>query len=97
MLLDVQAVLTKCRRLVVKDSAVNAIAYGAKLMIPRLLRCADGVAVDDEVVLMTTKGEAIALGIAQIATSAMATCNHGCVAKIKRVIMKPRTYPRRSV
>ena len=44
---------------------------------------------------MTTKGEAIALGIAQMTTSVMATCDHGCVAKIKRVIMERDTYPRR--
>ncbi len=45
----------------VKDSAVNAICYGAKLMIPGLLRFEGGIEVDDEVVLMTTKGEAIAV------------------------------------
>lgn len=81
------------KRIVVKDSAVNAICYGAKLvrvcdnaaprapaphpparppwlkvpsflsqMIPGLLRYADGIEIDTEVVLMTTKGEAIALG-----------------------------------
>lgn len=44
---------------------------------------------------MTTKGEAIALGIAQMTTSVAATCDHGCVAKIKRVIMERDTYPRR--
>ena len=43
---------------------------------------------------MTTKGEAIAVGIAQITTSVMATVDHGCVAKIKRVIMERDTYPR---
>ncbi len=82
--------LVKHKRIVVKDSAVNAICYGAKLvltspfalllhsystanrflrphfpyvqMIPGLLRYADGIEVNEEVVLMTTKGEAIALG-----------------------------------
>jgi H/ACA ribonucleoprotein complex subunit 4 len=44
---------------------------------------------------MTTKGEAIALGIAQMTTAVMATCDHGVVAKIKRVIMERDTYPRR--
>ena len=48
-----------------------------------------------QVVLMTTKGEAIAIGIAQMTTSVMATVDHGCVAKIKRVIMERDTYPRR--
>ena len=55
------------------------------------------VTASEQVVLMTTKGEAIALGIAQMTTSVMATCDHGCVAKIKRVIMERDTYPRRCV
>ena len=79
----------------VKDSAVNAVCYGAKMMLPGLLRFADGIEVGDEVVLMTTKGEAVALAIAQMTTSVMATCDHGVVAKIKRVIMERDTYPRR--
>ena len=44
---------------------------------------------------MTTKGEATAIGIAQMSTSTMVSCDHGCVAKIKRVIMERDTYPRR--
>ena len=60
-----------------------------------LLRYECGIDVNDEVVLMTTKGEAIAVGIAQMTTSVMASCDHGCVAKIKRVIMERDTYPRR--
>lgn len=42
---------------------VNAICYGAKLMIPGLLRYESGIELNQEVVIMTTKGEAIALGI----------------------------------
>ena len=44
---------------------------------------------------MTTKGEAVAVGIAQMSTADMASCDHGVVAKIKRVIMERDTYPRR--
>ena len=90
-----EVLLINFKRIVVKDSAVNAICYGAKFMIPGLLRFADGIDINDEVVLMTTKGEAIAIGIAQMTTSVMATCDHGIVAKIKRVIMERDTYPRR--
>ncbi|KAG0249926.1 centromere/microtubule-binding protein cbf5, partial [Mortierella polycephala] len=90
-----ETLLTTYKRVVVKDSAVNAICYGAKLMIPGLLRYESGIEVNEEIVLMTTKGEAIALGIAQMTTAVMATCDHGVVAKIKRVIMERDTYPRR--
>ena len=53
-----------------------------QMMLPGLLRFADGIEVGDEVVLMTTKGEAVALAIAQMTTSVMATCDHGIVAKV---------------
>jgi len=106
-----ETLLTTYKRIVVKDSAVNAVCYGAKLMIPGLLRYGtltfkygtidtnivpeSGIEVHEEVVLMTTKGEAIALGIAQMSTVELSTCDHGVVAKVKRCIMERDLYPRR--
>ncbi|KAJ8101121.1 pseudouridine synthase [Lipomyces tetrasporus] len=90
-----ESLLVTYKRIVVKDSAVNAVCYGAKLMIPGLLRYEAGIEVNEEVVLMTTKGEAIALGIAQMSTVELSTCDHGVVAKVKRCIMERDTYPRR--
>ncbi|CAM9319453.1 unnamed protein product, partial [Choristocarpus tenellus] len=94
-IMPLEVLLVTYKRIVVKDSSVNAICYGAKLMIPGLLRFADDIDLNTEVVMMTTKGEAIAVGIAQMTTAVMATCDHGMVAKIKRVIMERDTYPRR--
>ncbi|CAN6464605.1 unnamed protein product [Victoria cruziana] len=93
--MPLEVLLTSYKRLVVKDSAVNAICYGAKLMIPGLLRFENDIENGEEVVLMTTKGEAIALGIAEMTTAVMATCDHGVVARIKRVVMDRDTYPRK--
>ncbi|GLI76745.1 centromere/microtubule-binding protein cbf5 [Penicillium ochrochloron] len=90
-----ESLLTTYKRIVVKDSAVNAVCYGAKLMIPGLLRFESGIEVNEEVVLMTTKGEAIAIGIAQMSTVELTTCDHGVVAKVKRCIMERDLYPRR--
>ena len=90
-----ESLLTGMKRLVVKDSAVNAICYGAKLMLPGLLRYESGIEIGEEIVLMTTKGEAIAVGIAQMTTADLASCDHGVCATIKRVVMERDTYPRR--
>jgi H/ACA ribonucleoprotein complex subunit 4 len=79
----------------VKDSAVNAICYGARLMLPGVLRFAADIDLGQQVVLMSTKGEAIAIAHAQMSTAQMATCEHGTVAKTKRVVMERDTYPRR--
>ncbi|KAL5217607.1 hypothetical protein ABZP36_018291 [Zizania latifolia] len=95
VVMPLEVLLTSYKRLVVKDSAVNAICYGAKFMIPGLLRFENDIEVGEEVVLMTTKGEAIAIGIAEMTTAVMATCDHGAVAKIKRVVMDRDTYPRK--
>lgn len=90
-----ESLLLGYKRIVVKDSTVNAICYGAKLMIPGLLRYEAEIEVGEECVLITTKGEAVAIAIAQMNTSTMATCDHGVVAKVKRVVMERDTYPRR--
>lgn len=95
IVMPLEVLLTSFKRVVVKDSAVNAVCYGAKLMIPGLLRFADGIEAGDEIVMITTKGEAVAVGIAQMTTAVMATVDHGVVCKIKRVIMERDTYPRR--
>merc|ERR1712070_768128 len=95
VVMPLEVLFTKSKRIVVKDSAVNAICYGARLMIPGLLRFADGIEVNDEVVMITTKGEVIACGIATMTTAVMATCDHGMVCKIKRVVMERDTYPRK--
>ena len=64
-------------------------------MIPGVLRYEDGIEVDDEIVVMTTKGEAVALAIAHMTTAVICTAEQGVVARIKRVIMARDVYPRR--
>jgi H/ACA ribonucleoprotein complex subunit 4 len=95
IIMPLETLLVGYKRIVVKDSAVNAICYGAKMMIPGLLRYEKGIELYDEVVLMTTKGEAIAIGIAQMSTVDLTSCDHGVVATVKRCIMERDTYPRR--
>lgn len=64
MIIPLEVLLTNYKRVVVKDSTVNAICYGAKLMVPGVLRFDDKIDIGDEIVLITTKGEAIAVAIA---------------------------------
>merc|ERR1711920_1126282 len=92
VVMPLELILTNYPRIVVKDSAVNAITYGAKLMIPGIRRFEKNIEVGSEIVMMTTKGEAIATGIAQMTSAVIASVDHGCVAVIKRVIMERDTY-----
>ena len=54
--MPLEILLTSFKRVVVKDSAINAICYGAKLMVPGLLRFESGIDVDDEVGSMMWMG-----------------------------------------
>lgn len=90
-----EALLVNHKRIIVKDSTINAICYGAQVMLPGVLRYEDGIEMNDEIVIVTTKGEAVALAIALMTTATMASCDHGVCAKLKRVIMERDTYPRK--
>ncbi|XP_075873304.1 H/ACA ribonucleoprotein complex subunit DKC1 [Nelusetta ayraudi] len=94
-LFPLEKLLVSHRRIVMKDSAVNAICYGAKIMLPGVLRYEDGIEMHQDVVVITTKGEAICTAVALMTTAVISTCDHGVVAKIKRVIMERDTYPRK--
>ncbi|OCT67268.1 hypothetical protein XELAEV_18038552mg [Xenopus laevis] len=95
VIFPLEKLLVSHKRLVMKDSAVNAICYGAKIMLPGLLRYEDGIELNQEIVVITTKGEAICIAIALMTTAVISTCDHGIVAKIKRVIMERDIYPRK--
>ena len=95
VIMPLEILLTTYPRIVVKDTSVNAICYGAQLMLPGVLRYESNIEVGKEIVLITTKGEAIALAIAQMTTSTIATCDHGIVARTKRVIMDRDIYEKK--
>ncbi|CAK1587775.1 unnamed protein product [Parnassius mnemosyne] len=90
-----EGLLIAHKRIFIKDSAINAVCYGAKVLLPGVLRYEDGIEIDQEIVIVTTKGEAVALAVALMTTATMASCDHGVVAKLKRVIMERDTYPRK--
>ncbi|XP_066948073.1 H/ACA ribonucleoprotein complex subunit DKC1 isoform X1 [Macrobrachium rosenbergii] len=95
IIMPMEGMLTSHKRIIMKDSAVNAVCYGAKIMLPGVLRYENGIEVEDQIVVCTTKGEAVCLAIALMTTSTMSSCDHGFVAKIKRVLMDRDTYPRK--
>jgi len=93
--MPLERLLINYKKIVIKDSSVNAMCYGAKLMIPGVLRFSEGIDVNTQVVMITAKGEAVAIGNAQMTSSEIASVDHGIVAKTKRVIMERDTYPRK--
>merc|ERR1711904_741599 len=90
-----EVLVKNIKRVIAKDSAINSVCYGAKLMLPGVHIFDSGINIGDEVVAMTIKGEVIAIGIAEMNTTAMVSYMHGIVMKIRRVVMERNTYPKR--
>lgn len=90
-----ESLLVGMPRIVVKDSTVNSLCFGAKLLVPGVLRYSSYLELNKECVIMTVKGEAIAVGIALMTASEIHSCEHGVVAKLKRVLMDKDVYPRK--
>ena len=95
VIMPLEILLVGYKRIVVKDTSINAVCYGAQLMLPGVLRYESNIEVGDQVTLISTKGEAIALAIAQMTTSTIATCDHGIVTRTKRVIMDRDVYEKK--
>jgi H/ACA ribonucleoprotein complex subunit 4 len=94
-IMPLEALLVPYKRIIIKDSAVNAICYGAKLLLPGVLRFSKDIELGELCAIVSTKGEAIALAYAQMTSQQMATVDHGIAARTKRVIMERDTYPRK--
>ncbi len=81
-------------KIVVRDSAVDALCHGASLTAPGVLQVDSGIVKDSTVGLFTLKGEAIALGKALVSSKEILDLKHGAVAGLVRVLMPRSTYPR---
>jgi H/ACA ribonucleoprotein complex subunit 4 len=78
----------------IRDSAVDAICHGADLAIPGVVKLDSEMVAGTPLVVMTMKGEAVALARALLSTEQILEQNHGIAAKTVRVIMPRGTYPR---
>ena len=78
----------------VKDSAVDALCHGAQVAIPGIVAIDKNLKKGSLVGIYTLKGEIIALGEANMNLEEIKQNDKGIAFNIKRLIMKPDTYPR---
>jgi len=78
----------------VKDSAVDALCHGAQVAIPGIVAIDKVTRKGNLVGIYTLKGEIIALGEANMNSEEIRQNDKGIAFSIKRLIMKPNTYPR---
>ncbi|WEL19903.1 RNA-guided pseudouridylation complex pseudouridine synthase subunit Cbf5 [Candidatus Nanohalococcus occultus] len=81
-------------KVVVKDSAVNAVANGSKLGTAGISKLQDGISEGDMIAVMTLKGELICIADALMSSEEMFS-EDGDAAAPETVHMKPEEYPKR--
>lgn len=79
---------------VVKDGAAAALSHGAPLLRPGIVSVPENMSSGEEVLLVTMKGEAVAIAKLSQSSKVIPTMKEGEVAKPTSVIMKEDTYPR---
>lgn len=90
----IEKAVSHLRKIVVKDSAVNAVANGADLGAQGISQLQDGINNGEQIAIMTLKGELIALAEAQITSEEMYDSEE-TAATLNSVHMDPETYPKR--
>jgi H/ACA ribonucleoprotein complex subunit 4 len=90
----IESCLNGIRRVVVKDSAVDAVCHGAMLAIPGVISLSKGITKGETVVLLTAKGELIGIAEASMTTEEVQAQPKGIAFPVRRVIMDQGTYPK---
>jgi H/ACA ribonucleoprotein complex subunit 4 len=82
------------KKVVIKDSAVNAVANGSNLGATGISKLQDGIEQGEMIAVMTLKGELVALAEAEMTSEEMYD-SEDTAATLEKVFMDPSEYPRR--
>ncbi len=93
VVLPVETAIVHIPKIMIRDTAVDAIAHGANLAVPGIVRLTMDVQPGKLVAILTLKGELVALGQALKSAEEIARMKKGIVVKTKRVYMKTGVYP----
>ncbi len=92
--LPMERALDLLPKIVIRDSAVDALCHGAHLTAPGVTALETEIEKGSSVAIFTLKGEVVTLGTAIASTNEILDLSHGIVATNDRVLMPRGTYPR---
>jgi H/ACA ribonucleoprotein complex subunit 4 len=92
-ILSMEQLLEVVPKIVVRDSAVDALCHGANLAVPGVVEIDDDIKKDEIAAVMSLKGEGIALVKMEISSKDVIEKDTGICANLERVLMNKGTYP----
>ncbi len=93
MIQPMELALIQLPKIVIRDSAIDAVCHGAELALPGVVLLDSAIERNKLVAIFTLKGEAVALGRAMLTSREILDQEKGIAAKVERVIMERGTYP----
>ena len=81
-------------KVIIKDSAVDAVCHGADLAAVGVAQLDDSIQKETTVAIFTLKGEAVGVGTAKMAAEEMKKAKEGIAVKTDRVYMPTNVYPK---
>ncbi len=94
LVIPIEHCLEGIRGVMVRDTAVDALCHGAPLAVPGVVAVPEDMRVGELVGIYTLKGEIIGLGQAAMTKEEIEQNARGIAFAIRRIIMKPNTYPK---
>ncbi len=80
-------------KIIIRDSAVDAICHGAELAVPGISKLDSSMTRNKPVAIFTLKGEAVAIGRALMNADEILVQERGLAVRLERVLMERNTYP----
>ena len=94
IILPVEVSTVHLPKIVVLDTAVDAIAHGASLASPGIAMLTRNIEAGKRVAIYTLKGELVAIGTSLMNSDEIIKINKGIVVRVDRVLMPPGVYPK---
>jgi len=92
-ILPLNSMMEHIPKIVVRDSAVDALCHGANLAVPGIVEVDTEIKKGDLAAVLTLKGEGVALVHSLLSTEEIIQKDTGLCAKLERVLMNKGTYP----
>jgi H/ACA ribonucleoprotein complex subunit 4 len=80
-------------KVVIRDSAVDALCHGASLAVPGVVEVDSDIKAGDKIAVLTMKNEGVAIANSIMSTEEIIQKDKGVCASLERVLMKKGTYP----
>jgi tRNA pseudouridine55 synthase len=94
IILPIEMAMTHIPAITIRDTAIDALCHGAQLALPGIVSVPQNLKKGDLVGIYSLKGEIVGLGISVLDFDEFLSKKKGICFQIKRIVMKPNTYPK---